>query len=114
MVKTNTKVFCKDNIKNITKDCPGGSYLVLWSKHMVLRGRPLISIGYNYNAEKFLSFIVTYNTRSTQTGVLYFSKYPDQFTNVAVHPVDRPLVISKNHHTNPLGTNLHCNFFRLL
>ena len=35
MVKTNTKIFYKDTIKKLTKDCPGVSYLVLRSKHMV-------------------------------------------------------------------------------
>ena len=43
MVKTNTKGFCKDIIEKLTKDWPGGSYLVLRSKHMVPRiGRLLL------------------------------------------------------------------------
>ena len=62
MVKTNTKVFCKDTIEKLTKNWPGGSYLVLRSKPMVPGGRPLISIGYKYNARKDLSFIVTDNS----------------------------------------------------
>ena len=65
MVKTNTKGFCKDTIEKLTKDWPGGSYLVLRSKPMVPGGRPLISIGYKYNAQKVLSFIVTDNVGST-------------------------------------------------
>ena len=48
MVKTNTKGFCKDTIENLTKDCPGGSKLVLRRNNMVLRYRPLIDIGYKY------------------------------------------------------------------
>ena len=55
---------------------------------------PLISIGYNYNKHKVLSFIVTYNIGSTQAGLPYLSKYPDQFTNVAICPVACPLVMS--------------------
>ena len=62
---------------------------------MVPRGRPLIAIGYKYNARKVLYFIVTYNSGSTNTGVPYLSKYPDQFTNVSICPVARPLVMSK-------------------
>ena len=57
--------------------------------------RPLISIGYNYNAQKVLSLIVTDNAGSTKTGITYLSKYPDQFTNVSICPVARTLVMSK-------------------
>ena len=46
MVKTNTNLLCKDTTEKLTKDRPGGSYLVLRSKPMVPRGRPIISIGY--------------------------------------------------------------------
>ena len=84
-VKTNTKGFCKETIKNLTKDCPGVSYLVLRSKPMVPGDRPLITIGYEYNARKVLYFIVTDNIGITENGIPYFSKYPYQFTNVAIH-----------------------------
>ena len=95
MVKMNTKGFYKEKIEKLTKNWPGGPYLVLRSKPMVPRGRRLISIGYKYNARKVLSFIVTDNTRSTKTGITYLSKYPDQCTNVSIRPVARPLVMSK-------------------
>ena len=62
---------------------------------MVPGGRPLIAIGYKYNARKVLSFIVTDNSGSTKTGIPYLSKYPEQFTNVSICPVSRPLVMSK-------------------
>ena len=94
MVKTNTKGFCKETIEKLTKNWPGGSYLVLRSKPMVPGGRTLIAIGYKYNARKVLSFIVTDNAGSTKTGIPYLSKYPDQFTNVSICPVARPLVAS--------------------
>ena len=44
MVKTNTKLFCKETIEELTEDFPGGCYFVLRKKSMVPRGRPLISI----------------------------------------------------------------------
>ena len=94
MVKTNTKGFCKETIEKLTKNWPGGSYLVLRSKHMVPGVRLLIAIGYKYNARKVLSFIVTENAGSIKTGITYLSKYPDQFTYVAICPVARPLVMS--------------------
>ena len=55
---------------------------------------PLIAIGYKYNARKVLSFIVTDNAGTTNTGIPYLYKYPDQFTNGAIRPVDRPLIIT--------------------
>ena len=62
---------------------------------MVPEDRPLFAIGYKYNARTFLSFIVTDNAGSKNTGIPYLSKYPDQYTNVAIRPVVRPLVMSK-------------------
>ena len=93
MVKTNTKGFYKDTIEKLTKDWNGGSYLVLRSKPMVPGNRPLIDIGYKYNAQKVLSFIVIYNTGITQKGLPYLSKYSDKFTNIAIRPVARPVVM---------------------
>ena len=61
---------------------------------MVPGGRLLIAIGYKYNARKVLSFIVTDNAGSKKTGISYLSKYPDQFTNVSIRPVARPVVMS--------------------
>ena len=94
-MKTNTKGFCKETIEKLTKDWPGGSYLILRSEPMVPGYRPLIAIGYKYNVQKVLSYIVTDNTGSTNTGITYLSKYPDQYTNVAIRPVAFPLVMSK-------------------
>ena len=92
MVKTNTKGFCKETIEKLTKDWPGGSYLVLRSKHMVPGDRSLIAISYKYNARKVLYIFLTDKVGSTKTGIPYLSKYPDQFTNVAIRPVACPLV----------------------
>ena len=69
---------------------------MLKRKPMVPGDRPIIAIGYKYNVRKVLSFIVTDNAGSTKTGIPYLSKYPDQFTNVSIRPVSRPLVMSKN------------------
>ena len=95
MVKTNTKGLCKETIENLTKDWTGGSYLVLRIKPMVPGDRPLIAIGYKYNAQKVLYFIVTDNAGSTLASLPYLSKYPEQFTNVAIRPVALPLVVNE-------------------
>ena len=93
MVKTDTKGLCKESIEKLTKNWPGGSSLVLMSKPMVPGDRPLIAIGYKYNARKVLCFIFTYNAGSTKAGLPYLSKYPDHFYNISICPVARPLVM---------------------
>ena len=105
MLKTNTKGFCKETIENITKDWTVGSYLMLRSKPMVPGYRPLISIGYKYNVRKVLYFIVTDNAGSTKTGIPYLSKYPDQFNNVSIPPVPRPLAMSKKSAVNEVDSH---------
>ena len=72
---------------------------------MVPGDRLLIDVGYNYNARKVLSFIITDNTGSTNTGINYLSKYPDQFTNIAILPVARPLVTSKKSAFNEVDSH---------
>ena len=93
MVNKNTKGFCKETIENRTKDWPGGSYLVLRIKPMVPGDMPLIAIVYKYNARKVLSFIFIYNEGITNNVIPCLSKYPEKFTNVAICPVARPLVV---------------------
>ena len=66
---------------------------MLMSKPIVPGGRPHIAIGYKYNVWKVISFIVIDNAGSTQADLHYLYKYPDQFTNVAIIPVDFPLVM---------------------
>ena len=65
------------------------------SKPVVPGYIPLIAIGYKYNTWKVLSFIVTEDAGSTQAGLPYLSKYANQFTNIAIHPIDRTIVMSK-------------------
>ena len=72
---------------------------------MVPGDRPLIAIGYKYNVRKVLSFIVTYNTGSTNNGIPYLYNYPDQFTNVAIRPVAHPLVVSKKSAVNEVDSH---------
>ena len=95
MVKTNTKVFCKYMIEGLTNDWPGGSYIVLRIKAMVPGEMPPRAIGYRYNSRKVLSFAAAAGKGITTLGIIYLSKYPDQFSNVPIRPVARPLLISK-------------------
>ena len=95
MVKTNKKGSRKDNIENLTKDWLGGFYIVLKIKSMVTVDRPLIDVGYNYNAWKFFSFIYKEDKVTPKAVIHYLSKYQDTFDNVAIIPFDYPIVMSK-------------------
>ena len=44
-LKTNTKGFCKENMKNLTMGWPGGFYMVLKINTMVTGDTPIIAIG---------------------------------------------------------------------
>ena len=68
---------------------------MLRSKPKAPRGRPIISIGYKYNACKVVYFIVTENAGSAQADIPCLSKYLDQFSNVSIHPVACTLVMYK-------------------
>ena len=50
MVKTDTNGFCKYAIDNLTKYWPVDSYLVFKRNSLVPGDRPIVSIGYKYNA----------------------------------------------------------------
>ena len=71
-------------MENMTKDLSGGSYLVLKSNPMVPGYKPLICIGYKYNAWKFLYFIVTGDAGIIKAGTNYLSKYPDPFYSFSI------------------------------
>ena len=71
IVKTNTKVFYKDIIKNLIKEWPGGSNLMLKRNSMVPRDRFIIPSGYNYKYHKVLSFIAIEDAGSTEADIPY-------------------------------------------
>ena len=95
MVKIDTKGFCRYTIEKLTYYFPGGYYLMLRSNKMVPGRRPLVDIGYKYNVHKVHSFIDKDNIGSTQEELYYLYKYPEQFSNVSIHPVAHPLVMYK-------------------
>ena len=72
---------------------------------MVPGERPVIYIVYKSNAWKFLYSIVIDNAGITKTGIPYLSKYPDQFINVVICPVSRPLVVSKTSGVNEVDSH---------
>ena len=58
-MKTIQKRFCLDILEKLTKDFPGGSYLVMKSNPIFPGDRQLMDIGYKYNSSKVLVFIAT-------------------------------------------------------
>ena len=61
---------------------------------MVPGDKPLIAIGYKYNARNVLYFIFKDSAGRTKTSITYLSKYPNQFTNVSIRPVACLFVMS--------------------
>ena len=57
LLNKNTEIFCKDNINNTEKDLTEGYNMLLNIKSMAPGDRTLLSIGYNFNFWKVLSFI---------------------------------------------------------
>ena len=72
MVKTNTKILCKDTIYNLIPDWPGGYYLMLNGNYMVPGQNHLIYIGYKYKYFEVVSFITIEDTCITKSGILFF------------------------------------------
>ena len=58
-------------------------YLVLKRKFVIPGDRPLVGIGYKYNAQNVLSFIDRNDGGITNYGIKYLSKYPEPFSNVS-------------------------------
>ena len=52
-----------------------------------------MDIGYKYISQKVLGFIATEGSVSTEPGVTYLSHYPENYSNVYIHPVLTPHAI---------------------
>ena len=73
--KTIHKGFFLATLEKLTRDCPGGSYIVLNISPRVHGNRPLMAIGYKYNFRNVLGFIATEGAGSNEPAghYLYFS-----------------------------------------
>ena len=94
-VKTSHKSFCLATLEKLMKDWPKGSYIFMKSTTIFPGERPLLSIGYKYNSGKFLVFIATEGSGSTEPGDPYLSRFPDIYYNVYVRPVVLPHLIGR-------------------
>ena len=93
-IKSNHGLFPKDFIEEALKDAPGGSHIVLETKHPD-GDNELVAIGYRYNSKVTLCFVITKNAGSTGKGTPYEMKFTDSHGNIHVRLVDRPSVISE-------------------
>ena len=111
-IKTNTAGFPKDEIEELMKDWPSGSYIVL-----ECREHNLVAIGYKYSlrsksesfhmfcvsflqefdcltSSKVLTFISTWDAGDTDPGDPYVARFPDEFGNIMTREINRPSLIS--------------------
>ena len=89
-VKNCHALFPKDGISKLMADMPGGTYVVFECEEL-----GLIAIGYKYNNNKVLHFIMTKDAGSTVPGPVYQVRYNDKFGNTQTRDVLRPQVVSE-------------------
>ena len=75
----------------MTKNFPGGYYLVLKSNTMVPGDTTLIAIGYMFNTRKVILLTVTEDIWSTKAVITYLYKYTEPFYNFTIRTVARTL-----------------------
>ena len=93
--KEEPQVFFLATLEQLTKDGPGGLYLVLKSTTIVPGDRTLMAIRYKYNSRKVLGFIATKGAGSNAPGNPYLSRFPDIYPNVSVCPVVHPNLLGR-------------------
>ena len=94
-LKTSHKVLCLDNLEKLTKECPGGSHIVMNISPRVPGYIPLMDILYKYIYQKFLGFIAAEGGVSTVPGVPYLSCCFYNYLNVSICPIFCPCVIGR-------------------
>ena len=94
-VKTSHKGFYLATLEKLMEYWPGGSYIVLKSTPRLTGKIPLLAIGYKYNSRKVIGSIATEGARSTEPGDPYLSRFPDNYSNVSVHPVVCPHLLGR-------------------
>jgi hypothetical protein len=92
-LKTNHRVFPKEELEEKMKDWCSGSYLVMECISPKI-GKPIIAIAYKYNKRKVLCFLATKNAGATKPGTSYLAKFTDSMGNICVREVERPAVVA--------------------
>ena len=57
-------------------------------------GVDVIYIGYKYNKNKVLTFVLTKESGTTRHGEPYEARFPDKFSNIYIRHFARPDIIS--------------------
>ena len=92
-LKMSYEGFCLDTFRKLMKECPEGSYLVMKIILGFPDDRPLMALRYKYNSRVFVWFISTQGGGSTEPGVPYLSRFPDNCSNVSICLAVHPLVL---------------------
>ena len=72
---------------------PGGTWIVLEGLARK-EGVDLVSLGYQYNKKKVLTFVYSKGAGSSAVGKPYDARFPDKYGNVCIRHVARPQVVS--------------------
>ena len=77
------------------EDYPLGSYLMFKNNPTVIGNRLICDIGYKYNYQKIIYFIVKEGVGSKNYGIIYLSNHPNKFVNISIWCVTCPQMMSK-------------------
>ena len=94
-VETSHKGFFLAKLEKSIKEWPGGSHILMKSSLRVPGDRLIMDIGYKYISQKVLGFIATEGVGSTESGVPYLSRYPDNNYNVSINLFLCPHIIGR-------------------
>ena len=92
-IKTAHRLFHKHYIEELLNKEPGGTSVKLQTA--VVEGVSLIALGYKYQKNQTMHFIMSQNAGSTAPGEPYEMKFPDSNGNVNIRQVPRPAIVSE-------------------
>ena len=92
LVKISHKGFFLGAFEKLINKWSGGSYIFMKINPIFPYDRPLMAIRYKYNSRKFLGFIASKGSGSTESGVPYLYLFPGNYSYVSIWPLFCPNV----------------------
>ena len=90
VVKTGFDRSPRKLLEEETKECPGGTLIVL--EGTTSQGVTLLTVSYKYSQRKVITFVMTKGAGSTFAEESYRSRFPDAYGKEYVQNVPRPTI----------------------
>jgi hypothetical protein len=91
-IKTGHALFPAKFLDKELAKAPVGCWITMAGKGP--RGTNLLAIGYKYNSKRVLKFVAMTDAGYTKAGTPYNMRFTDAYSNVCIHKVQRPIIIS--------------------